>query len=65
VERRIQELQDQLHGHSEPGEPHDSKQGIMKQIQRINKEELAPAMASLRKAQHALEICQKKVREHD
>ena len=57
IENEIRNLQAQLRGQTEPGEPPLPKAFIIAEIRRIRAEELPPAEAALDAARRALAIC--------
>jgi hypothetical protein len=61
IENEIKDLQAQLRGQREPGEPPLPKAFIIAEIKRIREEELPPAEAALREARTALSICRSRI----
>src|ERR1044072_9408333 len=61
IENEIKDLQAQLRGQREPGDPPLPKAFIIAEIKRIREEELPPAEAALREARPALSICRSRI----
>ncbi|HEX7976922.1 MAG TPA: hypothetical protein VF498_21115 [Anaerolineales bacterium] len=57
IDAEIKELQDQLKGGGDGGEPPLPKDYILKEIRRIREQELKPAQAELKAARAALQFC--------
>jgi hypothetical protein len=57
LEEQIRQLQAQLHGQGDPGEPTLPKPAIIAEIGRIRAEDLPPAEAALEEARAALALC--------